>query len=85
MSDQAQDTIIASIPKNSREELRVTLGEFKGHRLCQLRAWALRDGAESIPTKNGFGIQAAVIPKLREALAEAETEARRRGWIEGGA
>jgi hypothetical protein len=76
MSDT--DTIIATIPKNSREELRISLGEFKGHNLLHLRAWL---SESDTPTKNGFGIQAALIPKLRDALADAEAEATRRGWI----
>jgi hypothetical protein len=78
MTDVPTDTIIAAIPKNSREESRVALGEFKGHNLLQLRAWISESGT---PTKNGFGLQAALIPKLREALQEAEAEAKRRGWI----
>jgi hypothetical protein len=78
LSAAAADTVIATIPKNSREELRVTLGEFKGHNLLYLRAW-ISEG--DIPTKNGFGIQAALIPKLREALQDAEAEGLRRGWI----
>jgi len=77
MSDAA-DTIIAKIPKNSREELRVTLGEFKGHNLLHLRAWITES---ETPTKNGFGIQAALIPKLLEALQDAQAEGRRRGWL----
>lgn len=78
MSDANTDTIIATIPKNRREELRVTLGEFKGHQLLQLRAWISESG---LPTKNGFGLQAALIPALRQALQDAEAEAKRRGWV----
>lgn len=77
--DTAPDTLIATIPKNSREELRVSLSEFKGHNLLQLRAWVIESG---VPTKNGFGIQAALIPKLRKALHEAELKARELGWLE---
>jgi hypothetical protein len=78
MSDATTDTIIATIPKNTREELRVSLSEFKGHKLCQLRAW-ITDG--DIPTKNGFGIQVTLIPSLIAALQDAEAEGQRRGWV----
>jgi len=78
MSDDA--TVIAAFPKNSREEMRVSLDTFKKHRLVHMRAWATREGAEAVPTRAGFGLRVGLIPTLREALAEAEAEAKRRGW-----
>jgi hypothetical protein len=71
-------TVIANIPKNSREELRISLDEYKGHKLLHLRAWVAESNT---PTKSGFGIQMALIPKLRVALADAEAKAREMGWL----
>jgi hypothetical protein len=71
-------TVIATIPKNSREELRTSLDEYKGHKLLHIRAWVAESNT---PTKSGFGLQAALIPELRAALAVAEAKARSLGWL----
>jgi hypothetical protein len=80
----ADDTVtIAEIEKNRRETLRVTLGTFKEHRLCQMRVWAGSNG-EAVPTKSGFAIQTHLIADLRAALDRAEAKARELGWLDGG-
>lgn len=76
------DIDIASIDKNSREILRVALGTFKDHKLCQIRVWARGDN-RPIPTKSGFGIRLDLIRPLREALERAEREAQAMGWLDG--
>jgi hypothetical protein len=74
------DIDIASIEKNSREILRVALGTFKDHKLCQIRVWARADSG-LIPTKSGFGIRVELLPELRKALEEAERLAGELGWL----
>jgi hypothetical protein len=83
MSDNP-DREIARVRKNSREELVLTLGTFKTYRLLHLRIWARNEAGQEIPTKSGFAFQAALIPALRHALAEAEREARALGWLPDG-
>ncbi|CAN7685912.1 transcriptional coactivator p15/PC4 family protein [Rhizobium sp. LjRoot30] len=77
-----EDTIIATVKKNSRENLRVSLGKFVGHNLLNLRLWftADVDGMER-PSKSGFSLRITLIPELIAALQQAEAEARRRGLI----
>lgn len=42
-------TIIATLRKNAREDLRVSLDKFNGHDLLSLRVWfGTDDGASSV-------------------------------------
>jgi hypothetical protein len=73
MSDETQ-TLIATLPKNSQEELRVLLGTFKGRRLCHVRTFLKRfDGVDQdppLPTKKGVTVAADKVPELIEALRQ---------------
>jgi hypothetical protein len=82
MSDASEEqTVVAEFTKNTREVVRVGLQTFKGHNLLQLRAWALKDGADAIPTKSGIALRIELIAPLRAALDAAEAEAKARGWL----
>ena len=78
------DTVIASIPKNSSEELRVFLSRYQGHDLCGLRVfYEAKDGSGSmLPGKSGVNVRVAMLPAIIEALQEAKAEAERRGLLE---
>ena len=74
------DTIIASIPKNSRETLRITLGQYEGYDLLNLRVWFRQNADdEERPSRAGFAVRVHLIPQLIEALKDAEADALRRG------
>lgn len=76
------DTIIRSIYKNNREQIRVTLGTFRGLDVIDLRVFADKGPeAEPEPTLKGVCTSIERLPELREALEEAEVEARRRGLL----
>lgn len=73
--------LIARIPKNAREELRVELSTYNGHNLASVRVYAkLPDGA-CLPTKKGIAVKVTALDRVLEALCEAQAEARRRGWL----
>ncbi|MEQ8431718.1 MAG: transcriptional coactivator p15/PC4 family protein [Roseovarius sp.] len=74
---------IATIRKNAREDLRVTLEEFRGHHLLNLRIWFDTDDGEQRPGKQGVAIRLDLLPHLRKALLEAEQEARKSGLLSG--
>lgn len=65
-------TDIAIIPKNAREELRISLDEFNGHELLNLRIWFHTGDGEMRPTKKGVALKVALLPELLAALVEAE-------------
>lgn len=75
-------THIATIRKNAREDLRVTLDDFRGHHLLNLRVWFYADDNEQRPGKQGVAIRLDLLPNLRAALFEAEEQARKLGLLD---
>ncbi len=62
------DTVISKIKKNATEEIWITLGEFKGHSLLNMRAYFhAADGSH--PTRKGFAINVSALPELKDALS----------------
>ena len=74
---------IATIPKNTREEIRVQIGEFNGHQLLNIRVWAdsREAGAGRVPTKAGVACKVALLPELIAALLAAKTKAESEGLL----
>jgi len=65
------DALVAEIAKNSRESVRVTLGEYEGHVFVGMRIWVPgREGGE-VPTKQGVTLNPSKIPELIAALQRA--------------
>lgn len=58
----------ATIRKNANEELRVSLDEFRGHRLVNLRVWFKAEDGEMRPGKQGVALRVELLPELMEAL-----------------
>ncbi|MGI8839896.1 MAG: PC4/YdbC family ssDNA-binding protein [Caulobacteraceae bacterium] len=79
--------VIATLPKNSRERVRVALDEYQGHRLIDVRVVAqLTESSNAwFPTKRGVSLAIAHLPVLARALAAAEAQARELGLIGGDA
>ena len=76
------EKLISTIEKNSREEIRVELSEFKGHDLLAVRVYTDIDGAEERkPTKKGITINVKLLPDLLKAVTEAERQARQGGLL----
>jgi hypothetical protein len=81
ITDEAQ-TLIAVLPKNSREEVRITLGAYKGVERLDIRVFADIEGLGlHIPTKKGVSVRLEQLPELIVALQKAEGEARRIGLL----
>ena len=74
-----------SIIKTTRfRELRVSIGEFKGHDMVGLRQWVAPyrgSDEERIPTTNGVSFNVRDLPAVIAALREAEHEARADGLL----
>lgn len=69
----ADDTNIpvATIHKNSREDLRVSVSSFRGHRFVDVRTYADSKGANRVPTPKGIAIRPEAVPQLIDALRAA--------------
>jgi hypothetical protein len=65
------DIVIATLPKNSREHVRVAVGEFKGHQLFSVRVWADKPDGTSVPTPKGITCGIGLLPGIIKALEEA--------------
>jgi len=76
---------IATIPKNSREEIRAQLTEFKGTQFADFRVFAGDPGEQSErkPTRQGVAISFDRLPQFVRAVVAAEKEARALGLIGG--
>ena len=73
------DQLIATIPKNAREELSISLTEFKGYNLVSQRVWYRADDGEMRPSKAGVVIRIERLPELIEGLQAAQAAAQARG------
>lgn len=71
---------IATIPKNAREQLRVSLTEFKGHDLIDVRVYA-DTGEKLVATRKGITASVDHLPAIVAALQRAMTEARAAGLL----
>jgi hypothetical protein len=71
---------LAVLHKNAREIIHISLGEFKGISLCDVRVFAVTEG-EPVATKKGISVRPHLLPELIAALQEVEAEARKRGLL----
>lgn len=78
------DRPIAEIPKNSREVLRVSLGEYQGHHLLNARIWFRADDGTMRPSQKGVSVPLRILPDFAEATTAALREARRSGLLKAG-
>ena len=74
MSDN--DTIIAEIPKNAKERIRVTIGTFNSRAIAGARVWFHAADGSWRPGKSGIAFKLELLPAVAEALAEAVRRAR---------
>lgn len=77
-----EDIIIGAIQKNQREDVRVTLSNFKGHDLVGARIWFKDKGGEMRPTSKGISLNVRILPELIGLLQDAEKKAVELGLIE---
>jgi Transcriptional Coactivator p15 (PC4) len=78
----ADDIRIATI-SIGREECRVTLAEYRGHKLISLWRWYpdSDSGGEMRPGKRGVTVPIARLPELAAAVNEACERAKRDGLL----
>ena len=82
MGDSRQ---ICEVVKNSRETMVFRLGEFKGHRFCDMRIFVTEpgdNGREASPTKKGLAVSPALWPQFKAALAQVEAAMIQEGWLD---
>ena len=65
-------TMLAKIQKNSREEIRISIDDFKGVTLVNLRVWFEVDDGEMRPGRKGIAFRAELLPEILAALCRAD-------------
>lgn len=63
---------MAAIRKNAREEIRITLDDFRGYQLVNLRVWFDAGDGEYRPGKQGLAFRADLLSEVLEALRALE-------------
>ncbi len=78
----ADDVVVGGFPKNNREDVRVTLSNFKGHDLLGVRVWFKGDNDELRPSKSGITIKVELLPELLALLNKAQEIALEKGLLD---
>jgi hypothetical protein len=78
-----EDVVVGTIPKNAREDIRVTLSNFKGHDLVGARIWFKSKEGEPRPSSKGITVNVKVLPELIGLLEDAEKKAIELGVLGG--
>ncbi len=75
---------VATIAKNRSEELRISLSQYQGHNLIDIRVYCepyANRGEEKVATKKGIALSLEKLPALIDALRAAERRAREEGLL----
>lgn len=77
--------VIAAWPRDARETLNLTLDEYRGARLVDVRGWHPAADGQMTPAASGLTLDVRHLPRLADAIAQALAEARARQWLADGA
>ncbi|MDR6419893.1 hypothetical protein J2801_002144 [Paraburkholderia phenoliruptrix] len=72
-------TMIAEIQKNSRERLRITVGQYKGHEFVGIRVWFVGTDGQYWPSRSGVTLRPTLLPQLMQGLQLAARAADPQG------
>lgn len=76
-----KEILIGECQKNQRELLRVTLENFNGHDLINLRVWFQAADGDRKPGTKGLSLNVRMIPELLRLLQRASDEATKIGAL----
>jgi hypothetical protein len=75
--------VISKVSKNARETLFLSLSEFKGHRLIDIRVHVPGDQeGDWVPTRKGVSLAVGLYPAFKEALAHLEDALFQQGLLD---
>ena len=66
------DELIAQFEKNATEVVRVSLTEYRGRKLVDVRVYYSDDEGQYRPTKKGVSLSVDVYPDFKRALLDLE-------------
>jgi Transcriptional Coactivator p15 (PC4) len=82
-STEAPAIVVGETALNSRDVLRVTLGEYEGRRTIDVRKFYRRGDGSLRPTPKGLTIEISRLPFLAETITAALDRARTDGLLPG--
>jgi hypothetical protein len=59
---------VATIRKNSREQLRVSIDDYRGHELLSFRVWFEAEDGSMRPGMQGLALRLELAPELLGAI-----------------
>jgi hypothetical protein len=75
--------LISKVTKNAREVVFLSLSEFKGHRLIDLRVHVPGDQeGDWVPTRKGVSLAVGLYPAFKQALAQLEAALVHQGLLD---
>ena len=75
--------VISKLTKNARETIFLSLSEFKGHRLIDIRVHVPGDqDGDWVPTRKGVSLAVGLYPAFKQALAEVEEALIKQGFLD---
>ncbi len=70
---ESDDRDFIEIEKNSREKIRLSISEFKGKKLIDLRIWYEdKENQDYKPSKKGLSISVDKYQELKDAIIKLE-------------
>lgn len=76
--------VVASWPRNAREQIEVALDQYQDCRTIDLRTWFTSPDGSQRPTRSGLSLSVRHLPALADALAKALVRAREMGLVGDG-
>jgi hypothetical protein len=75
--------IVSKVTKNAREVVFLSLSEFKGHRLIDIRVHVPGDQeGDWVPTRKGLSLAVGLYPEFKQALAQLEVALLQQGLLD---
>lgn len=71
------------VPKNSVEELRMALDEYRGHPYADIRIYYRADDSTMKPSRKGITVSPDHWPAFVDGLHRLEEQMDRRGLLDG--
>jgi hypothetical protein len=81
MSELTQ--LVAQFEKNAKEEVRVSIDDFHGRKLINLRVYYRTDSGQWLPGKQGIALGVDRYRDLADALVKLGEELQTRGLLQG--
>jgi hypothetical protein len=75
--------VISKVTKNAREVVFLSLSEFKGHRLIDIRVHVPGDQeGDWVPTRKGLSLAVGLYPAFKQAMADLEAALIQQGLLD---